>query len=171
MAGDDPLKAGRAWVLALGLALGTAQAEEAPLTVSVPRLTLDAALTVARAALDACREAGVQVAVTVVDRGGHPQVVLRDVLAPDLTLAISRQKAYTAMTFARATSQLEGRFPGPYSVPKVDGVIIAAGGLPIAAGGRLYGGVGVSGAPSGELDERCARAGVDAVADELEMMD
>lgn len=173
MAGNDAMNAARRWALSLVLALGTAQAEEAeaPLVVSVPRLTLDAALTVARAALDACREAGVQVAVTVVDRGGHPQVVLRDVLAPDLTLPISRQKAYTAMTFARATSQLEGRFPAPYSVPKVDGVLIAAGGLPIAAGGRLYGGVGVSGAPSGELDERCARAGVDALADELEMMD
>ncbi len=158
-------------MLALAMMLGVVRAEEPSLTISVPRLTLDAALTVARAALESCRQAGVQVAVTVVDRGGHPQVVLRDVLAPDLTLAISRRKAYTAMTFARATSQLEGRFPGPYSVPKVDGVIIAAGGLPIAAGGRLYGGVGVSGAPSGELDERCARAGVNAIADELEMVD
>ncbi len=165
------MRTGLGGMLALAMMLGVVRAEEPSLTTSVPRLTLDAALTVARAALESCRQAGVQVAVTVVDRAGHPQVVLRDVLAPDLTLLISRQKAYTAMTFARATSQLEGRFPAPYSVPKVDGVIIAGGGLPIAAGGRLYGGVGVSGAPSGELDERCARAGVDAIADELEMVD
>jgi len=50
--------------------------------------------------------------VTVVDRGGYPQVVLRDTLSMDLTLPISKQKAYTAMSFNSATSALEGRFPG-----------------------------------------------------------
>ena len=46
---------------------------------------------------------------------------------------------------------------------------MAAGGLPIEVGGSLIGGVGVSGAPSGEVDEECAQAGVDAVLDDLEM--
>ena len=41
------------------------------------------------------------------------------------------------------------------------------GGLPIEAGGQFYGGVGVSGA-SGEMDEACAQAGLDAVLDDLE---
>ncbi len=154
----------------LPLAPSVAEEEPSPV-ISLPRLTLDSALTVAQAALEACRREGAQVAVTVVDRAGHPQVVLRDDLAPDLTLDISDRKAYTAATFARATSDLAGRFPAPYSVPKVKRVMIAAGGVPIEAAGRLYGGVGVSGAPSGELDERCARAGVAAVADALEMLD
>ena len=46
---------------------------------------------------------------------------------------------------------------------------MSAGGVPIQAGGRMLGGVGVSGAPSGETDEACAEAGVEAVIDDLEM--
>ncbi len=146
------------------------RAEEQPMTVAIPRLSMDTALRIARAAVDRCRREGVQVAVTVVDRGGDPQVVLRDVLAMDVTLTISRQKAYTAMVFNTPTSGLEGRFgSGPYSVPKIDGLLVAAGGLPINAGGSILGGVGVSGAPSGATDEACARAGLEAVLADLEM--
>ncbi len=71
--------------------------EEQPVLVTIPRMSLDTALNAAQAAINACRKEGVQVAVTIVDRGGHPQVVLRDVLAMNLTLAISRNKAYTAL--------------------------------------------------------------------------
>jgi uncharacterized protein GlcG (DUF336 family) len=142
--------------------------KEAPVTVPIPRLSMDIAMKMAKAGIDACRKQGLNVAVTVVDRGGHPQVVLRDTLSMDLTLTISRQKAYTAMSFNSATSQLEGRFPGAYSVPKIDGLIIAAGGLPITGGGSIIGGIGVSGAPSGVQDEKCAQAGIDAVKFELE---
>lgn len=152
------------------LPFGAVHAEEdQPLTVDIKRLSMEMALKAAKATIDACRKEGVQVAVTVVDRGGHPQVVLRDVLAMDLTLTISRQKAYTAMSFNSPTSALEGRFKGAYGVPKIDGLVISAGGLPINAGGTIYGGIGVSGAPSGETDEKCARAGMEAITADLEM--
>lgn len=150
-------------------ASATPAADKTPMTINIKRLSMETALRIAQAAIKKCRDQGVQVAVTVVDRGGHPQVVLRDVLAMDLTLTISRQKAYTAMSFNSPTSQLVGRFPGAYSVPKIEGLVISAGGLPITAGGAILGGVGVSGAPSGETDESCARAGVDAVSADLEM--
>lgn len=153
--------------IALAMPAFAAQ-QEAPPTLPIPRLSMDLAAKLARTAIDACRKQGLNVAVTVVDRGGHPQVVLRDTLAMDLTLAISKQKAYTAMSFNSPTSQLEGRFAGAYSVPKTDGLIIAAGGLPITAGGAIIGGVGVSGAPSGEMDEKCAQAGLDAIKFDLE---
>ncbi len=143
--------------------------EDLPMMVNIKRLSLESALTMAQAAIAQCRKEGVQIAVTIVDRGGHPQVILRDVLAMDLTLTVSRQKAYTAMSFNTATGELENRFTTPYSVPKVEGVIIARGGLPINAGGTILGGIGVSGAPSGETDEKCARAGIDAIKDDLEM--
>jgi uncharacterized protein GlcG (DUF336 family) len=150
------------------MATAMAAEPEAPVTVPIPRLSMDIAMKLAKAGIDACRKQGLNVAVTVIDRGGHPQVVLRDTLSMDLTLTVSRQKAYTAMSFNSPTSQLEGRFPGAYSVPKVDGLLIAAGGLPITGGGAILGGVGVSGAPSGEQDEKCAQAGIDAVKFELE---
>ena len=140
-----------------------------PVIVNIKRLSLDTALRMAQAAIQKCRREGVQVAVTIVDRGGAPQVVLRDVLAMDLALSVSRDKAYTAMSFNTATSALEGRFTGAYSVPKTPGLLIAAGGLPIQAAGQILGGIGVSGAPSGVTDESCAKAGVEAVNADLEM--
>lgn len=144
-------------------------ADKAPrATVPIPRLSMDLAVKMAKAGIDACRKQGLNVSVTVIDRGGHPQVVLRDTLAMDLTLPVSRQKAYTAMSFNAPTSQLDGRFPGSYSVPKVEGVLIAAGGLPITAGGSIVGGVGVSGAPTGEQDEGCAQAALDAIRFDLD---
>ena len=158
--------------LVLGCLLGVSQAfatEEQPTVVNIKRMSLDVALRIAKATIDQCRKEGVQVAVTVVDRGGHPQVVLRDVLAQDLTLKISKMKAYTAMSFNMATSAMAGRFTDPFSIGKVDTIVVSAGGVPVAASGNIIGGVGVSGAPSGKIDEKCAQAGVDAVMDDLEM--
>ena len=148
--------------------LGAAQAEDPPL-VTIKRLSMEMALKAAQAAIAQCRKEGVQIAVTVMDRGGHPQVVLRDVLASDLTLTISRQKAYTALSFNNATSAMEKRFTEPFSVGKVEGLVFSAGGLPITAGGAIVGGIGVSGAPSGLTDEKCARAGFEAISADLEM--
>ena len=147
----------------------TLAAEDQPVLVSIKRMSLDTVLKMGKAAIDMCRKKGVQVAVTIIDRGGHPQLILRDTLAMDLSLEISRQKAYTAMTFNNATSKMTGRFTDPFSVGKVNGVLVAAGGLPITASGTIIGGIGVSGAPSGETDESCAQAGIDAVADDMEM--
>ncbi len=45
-------------------------------------------------------------------------------------------------------------------------LVIQAGGLPIRIGGALVGGIGVGGAPSGAIDETCARAGLDAIGAE-----
>lgn len=149
--------------------MATAARAAAPPLITIKRLSLETALKLAQAAITQCRKDGIEAAVTVIDRGGNPQVVLRDVLAPDLTLTVSREKAYTAMSFNSPTSAMERRFTAPFSVGKVAGLVFSAGGLPITAGGSLIGGVGVSGAPSGAQDERCARAGLDAVRTELEM--
>ena len=139
------------------------------LTLSVKRLKMETALRIAQAAIVQCRKEGVQIAVTVVDRSGHAQVVLRDVLAMDITLPISKQKAHTAMAFNSDLSQMEGRFTTPFQVAKLDGLIVSAGGIPINIGGAILGGIGVSGAPSGLTDEKCAKAGLAAVSEDLEM--
>jgi uncharacterized protein GlcG (DUF336 family) len=110
------------------------------------------------------------VAVAVVDRGGVPQVLLRDRFAGPHTVDMAINKAWTAVSFRIATGELgaqthAGRpMSGIRNLPRV---IAAGGGLPIEAGGSLWGAIGVSGAPNGEADERCAQAGIDAVADEL----
>ena len=143
-----------------------AQTDEA-MTVDIKRMTLQTALSMAQAAVGKCAEMGIQIGVTVVDRDGVPQVVLRDTIAAPLTARISRAKAYTAVNFNTPSAELAGRADTP--VGRVDGLIMSAGGLPLEVGGSLIGGIGVSGAPSGETDDVCAQAGIDAVRDDIEM--
>jgi uncharacterized protein GlcG (DUF336 family) len=47
-------------------------------------------------------------------------------------------------------------------------VAMIGGGLMIEGGGSLLGGIGVSGAPGGDKDEACARAGIAAIQGDLE---
>ncbi len=125
------------------------------------------ALTIAQAAIEECTKKGIQIGVTVVDRDGTVQVTLRDTIAAPITLMFSKGKAYTAVNFNSATSALTER--ANTAIGYAPGMVMAAGGLPIEVGGKLVGAVGVSGSPSGEVDEQCAQAGVDAVLDDLEM--
>ncbi len=143
-----------------------ASAQEPPM-VSVKRLSLGTALAIAQGALEECGKRGIQIAATVVDRDGTVQVQLRDTIAAPITVPISRQKAFTAVNFNAATSALGERADTP--IGRIDGLVMSAGGLPVQVGGALVGGVGVSGAPSGETDEECAQAGIDKVLDDLEM--
>lgn len=140
-----------------------------PLTVNIKRLSLDTAMRIGKAAIDKCRKEGVQITVTVVDRGGAVQIVMRDTLAMDISVPISKKKAYTAMSFNSPTSVLENRFTGAYNVPKIEELLVSTGGIPINIGGTIMGGIGVSGAPAGETDEACAVAGLAAVQEDLEM--
>jgi uncharacterized protein GlcG (DUF336 family) len=146
----------------------TAALAAEPLAVTVNRLTLDTAERIAQGAIKACRAKGLQVSATVVDRDGIVQATLRNTLAPPVSLDISRQKAFTAAMFG-----IKGSAMGPQAASPLallgDGLAFTAGSVPIAAGGRTYGAVGVSGAPDGKIDEECAQAGVDAVLPDLEM--
>lgn len=139
---------------------------ESPI-VEIPRLTLNSALKIAKTALLTCQHKGISVAVTLLDRGGNVQVILRDTLASDLTLAISRDKAYTALSFNTPTADLGERAKSPLG--RMPRMAMFAGGLPIHAGGTLVGAIGVSGAPSGDTDAICAKAGVDSLQTDLDM--
>lgn len=145
---------------------GAASAEDS-MVVSIKRLTMESALSVAQAAIADCRKKGIQIGVTVVDRDGSRQVFLKDVLAPELTQKVSYKKALTAVSFGTATSALTRQANS--SLAHVEDMFFGAGGLLIQAGGQILGGVGVSGAPSGETDEDCAKAGIKAIQDDLEM--
>ena len=139
--------------------------------VTYKSLSPEVALDLARAALAACRERGFQVAVAVVDRFGVTQVVLRDRFAGAHTVPTATGKAWTAVTFRTNTSELAGiSQPGmpQFGLRALPGVVAIGGGLTVAAGGSLVGGVGVSGAPGGEADEVCAKAGIEAVRDRIE---
>ena len=153
-------------LIAVGL-IAPVLADE-PMVVQVKRLSMDTAVKIAQATIDACREKGIQIGVTVVDRDGTVQVTLRDTIAAPITVPISEMKAKTAVNFNAATSALSARADTP--IGRIDGLVMSAGGVPILVGGSaLVAGVGVSGAPAGETDEECALAGVAKVQEDLDM--
>jgi uncharacterized protein GlcG (DUF336 family) len=155
------------FALAAVIALAVAAPASAQEVVTVKRLSLDMATKAAQGAIAACREKGIQIGVTVVDRDGTVQVTLRDTIAAPITAPISEMKAFTAVNFNAPTSALTARADSP--IGRIDGLVMSAGGLPIQAAGALLAGIGVSGAPDGETDEECAQAGVDKIQSDLEM--
>lgn len=134
-------------------------------------LAPDVAFDLAQSALQQCRKDGYQVAVVVSDRFGAPLVELRDLYTPVGALDIAKGKAWTSITFTRNTSDFvkaikDGTIGA--GLAALPGVTPLAGGVVIEAGGSLLGAVGVAGAPGGDKDEACAKAGVVAVQDKLE---
>lgn len=140
-------------------------------TFSVKSMTPESAVSAAREALAFCRTQGYQVTVAVVDRSGLLQALVRDRFAGAHTIDVATNKAWTAASFKLATSVLaqETQAGKPMSGIRAHPHVLAAGGgQPIQAGGVLLGGIGVSGAPSGEIDDICAQAGIRAIAESLE---
>jgi len=157
--------------LAVLLAAASGACPAADAVYSLKQLTPESALKAAQAALERCRKNGYQVSVGVVDRGGVVQVLLRDRFAGPHTTDLAQAKAWTAVSFRTSTSELaEATQPGkPQSgVRNRPGVAAVGGGLMIEAGGSLLGAIGVSGAPGGKEDDACARAGIDAIREDLE---
>ncbi|MCB1340813.1 MAG: heme-binding protein [Pseudooceanicola sp.] len=156
--------------LALALAAGTASAQDSAF-VAFRVLTPELAMQAAVAAMENCRDAGYQVGVTVVDRFGLPQAFVRDRLAGLHVYETSRRKAWTAVSFRAPTGELAASTEaGQISsgIRHLTEALPLGGGLPIGAGdGDMVAGIGVSGAPSPELDEICAEAGIAAIADEI----
>ena len=162
----------KAFAPALTLALicaSPALAQEA--TFNTRQLTPDTALDAARAALASCRKAGHQVAVAIVDRAGVTQVMLRDRFAGAHTPETASGKAWTAVNFRTNTTELLNiTQPGqPQSgVRNLPRVVMIGGGMLIEAQGAILGGIGVSGAPGGEADDACAKAGIAAIRDKID---
>lgn len=137
-------------------------------------LAPEVALEIAKAAIDSCRANGYQVAVSVVDRMGVPQVMLRDRFAGAHTPESSQRKASTSVSFRSDTLTL-AEFTGPDSAHsgarEIDDILMLGGGIPVMASGSIVAGIGVAGAPTSADDHACAQAGIDAVIDKLELAD
>jgi len=111
------------------------------------------------------------VAVVVIDRFGQPLVVLRDRYAGLAAIPTATGKAWTAVNFSRDTSDaVKAIHDGQLSagLASLPNVVMFAGGLIIRSAGSILGGVGVAGAPGGDKDEACAKAGLAAIQDKLD---
>lgn len=165
-----PIRSGCIALLACVLLATAAQAQQA--THAVRSITPESALKAARAALASCQKSGYQVAVTVNDRAGTPLVMLRDRFAGPHTPGTAQGKAYTALTFKIDTLSFAALTQAGQSmsgIRELPGVVAIGGGRTIESAGSIVGSIGVSGAPGGEADDVCARAGIASIADELEL--
>ena len=153
-------------------AIGSAQPATAQdALVTYKSLSPEIALDLARATLEDCRKRGFQVAVAVVDRFGQTQVMIRDRFAGPHTPGTAAGKGWTAVSFRTNTSDLVGiSQPGmpQAGLRDLPGAVILGGGVRVEAAGVTVGAVGVSGAPGGDADDDCAKAGIAAVQDKLD---
>lgn len=165
-----PKLRGRSLSLAIAMVLvsGSAGGNELLLDRILP---LALARTAATAALSACEAQGYRVSVTVVGRDGLTRILMRGDGAGPHTLDSSYRKAYTSLSLGRSTSDLVDLLRAQPTAAGLrdmnENILILGGGLPIAVGEDVIGGIGVGGAPGAEKDEACAAAGIDQIRQHL----
>lgn len=134
-------------------------------------ITPEVALKAAQAAKTECARRGWQVSVAVSDPSGLPLVMLRDRYAGWHTVDAAEGKARTAASWRQPTQDVASRVNRPdaaeQAIKNLPGVVMIGGGMPIEAAGQMVGAIGVSGAPGGDNDAICAKAGIDAVEGDL----
>ena len=146
--------------------------------LSAETISVDEALMVAQGAMDACKKNGAVISVAVVDGQGAVRFLLRGDGATPEAADNARKKAYTARTFRMATSDWIERTSADSVDEKgvkrdlggqrfLENTLAEPGGIPIIMHGQPIGGVGVTGSKDPMADESCAKAGADAIADQL----
>jgi uncharacterized protein GlcG (DUF336 family) len=144
------------------VAAGTASAQD---TKTV--LTLATAKKMADACEQKAKTEGWKMVIAVVDDGGNLKYLSRMDGSFLVSVKIAQLKAETSARLPLSSRKLGEIAQSVKGIEMVPGLVIFPGGLPIfTAGGAQLGGIGVSGA-SGDQDEVCAQAGVDAVKDLL----
>jgi uncharacterized protein GlcG (DUF336 family) len=132
-------------------------------------LTASIAITIAQTAIETCKANGYAVSATVVGRNGEIIAQVRGDNTPPHTMENSFRKAYTARTLRSPSGALVDRLKADPTLGFIhlSNIIAFQGALPIKLGDETIGAAGASGAPGGEKDEACVKAGIDKVADQL----
>jgi uncharacterized protein GlcG (DUF336 family) len=128
-----------------------------------PVLTLEDCLKIHAAAEVEARRNNWNVAIAILDDGGHLLHFARMDGATPANAAIALEKGRTAAISRRSTGKWEEFVKGGRtSMIKMPGILPVQGGVPIVVEGTCVGGVGVSGVQSHQ-DEQIAQAGIDAL--------
>ncbi|GGK33991.1 hypothetical protein GCM10008955_30070 [Deinococcus malanensis] len=125
-------------------------------TVQHATLSLAAANRIAMLAVGNCAAQGYNVTATVVDRMGVTLSVARAENAGPHTVDASLRKAYTSASARNLTSAMAAGLAANPTLADIPGFLILAGGVPVRVNNAVVGAVGVGGAPSGLVDEKCA---------------
>jgi uncharacterized protein GlcG (DUF336 family) len=132
-------------------------------------ITAEIAVTIATTAIATCKANGYAVSSTIVGRNGEIVAQIRGDNTGPHTTENSFKKAFTARTFRIPSGEMEERLKKnpQMGAQYLTGFTTARGALPIKVGNETIGAAGASGAPGGEKDEACVKAGLDKVADQL----
>ena len=161
-----------ALIVAAGLGLGPIAPPSAYAEVLLThRIPADLALEAVGEAVATCAKQGYTESAVLVDADGVRQAVLRGDRAGAHTLDSAFEKAYTAASFKIDTSALVERAKTAPAVvgllAKLPQTLLLGGGLVIKIDDEVVGAIGAGGAPGGDLDDACARAGLDKIRDRL----
>ncbi|MGW7365282.1 GlcG/HbpS family heme-binding protein [Streptomyces sp. NPDC054841] len=140
----------------------------ATVTTAVAPLTTQDAEALVEAARSAAEAAGVTVAITVLDAGGHLLAFRRDDRAVLIAGETSTRKAFTALQLNAPTADLvDAVQPGGlfHTLPTAldRPLLFIAGGVPVHRDGRVVGAIGVGGGAP-QQDHGFAVAAVEALA-------
>lgn len=151
-----------ALVLSLTLASLATMAQQRPPYGTA--INLETAKKLGAAAIAEAKKNNWNVAVAVVDNHGF--LVYYEMLDDTQTASanVAVEKARTSAMYRRPSKEFEdGIAGGRTAILGLPGVTPIDGGLPIVVGGKIIGGVGVSGVLSSQ-DAQVARAGLEALA-------
>jgi uncharacterized protein GlcG (DUF336 family) len=138
--------------------------------LAMHRVSAQLALEAVGAAVAQCASQGYFESAVVVDASGARQAVLRGDNAGIHTIDSATSKAYTSASFKAPSAAIAERLlanPQGAQLGHLPGVLLLGGGLPIKIGDEVVGAIGAAGAPGGDKDEACAKAGLDRIADRL----
>jgi uncharacterized protein GlcG (DUF336 family) len=125
-----------------------------------PDVTVDMAKKIAAGVVAESKKNGWRMAISIVDNHGFPVYFERMDDTQTASVQIALDKAQAAATFRRPTKAFEDAIAkGRTALLGLRGATPIEGGLPIMVGGKVIGGVGVSGANSDE-DAAAAMAGL-----------
>ena len=139
-----------------------------------PYLPARAAFRAAEVAVASCQQQGYNVTATAVNTEGLIIAVLRGDEATPHTLEHSFNKAYTIITIGpilkvdsiakiyETTKHRIGIGAWGFPATPIKGLTPNVGGIALFTGETIVGGLGVSGAPDGHIDEECAKKGREA---------
>jgi uncharacterized protein GlcG (DUF336 family) len=135
------------------------------------RIPAALALEAVGEAVAVCAKQGYAETAVVVDADGVRQALLRGDRAGAHTLDSAADKAYTSASFKADTSALVERaktVPIAPILAKLPNLLLFGGGVLIKFHDEVIGAIGAAGAPGGDLDENCARAGLEKIRGRLQ---
>ena len=154
-------------VLSAALLIGQAHAQG---LLQTHRISADLANQAVAAVVAKCASQGYAETGVLVDANGVQQALLRGNRTGAHTLDSAFAKAYTAASFKTDTTALVERsktVPVLANLFKLPKLLLLGGGIVIKVGDEVIGAIGAAGAPGGDLDDACARAGPDKIKDQL----